>query len=109
MVFQNLKKFHKIKSYSHLLNCFIFLNFFFQGFFLSFSSSATNKCLIFSSSNQDLHFKSISETSLLAKDLKPFTEYSIVVQAVNRHGEGPLSEEVFVSTLEDGKKNYIKF
>ena len=37
-------------------------------------------------------------------DLEPFTEYSIVLQAYNRKGTGPLSEPVSNKTQPEGKK-----
>ena len=36
-------------------------------------------------------------------NLKKYTRYSIVVQAYNALGEGPLSQEVVATTLEDGE------
>ena len=40
--------------------------------------------------------------------LKKFTQYSIVVQAFNRVGAGPRSQELTVSTAEDGKTDVLK-
>jgi len=37
-------------------------------------------------------------------NLKKFTRYSVVVQAFNALGPGPMSQEVVASTLEDGKR-----
>lgn len=39
---------------------------------------------------------------MLLGDLKKYTRYSIVVQAYNEVGSGPLSEPVTTETLEDG-------
>lgn len=36
-------------------------------------------------------------------DLKKFTRYSVVVQAYNALGPGPVTTESVVATLEDGK------
>ncbi|RXG57079.1 Down syndrome cell adhesion molecule-like protein [Armadillidium vulgare] len=41
------------------------------------------------------------DNSIEIENLIPFTDYSLSVQAVNRNGNGPLSEEVFAATLED--------
>uniref|UniRef100_T1JAL8 Down syndrome cell adhesion molecule-like protein Dscam2 n=1 Tax=Strigamia maritima TaxID=126957 RepID=T1JAL8_STRMM len=38
----------------------------------------------------------------LVMGLKKFTRYVLVVQAFNRHGNGPSSEDVFAQTQEDG-------
>ena len=40
-------------------------------------------------------------------NLKKFTRYSIVVQAYNALGQGPMSPEVVATTLEDGSFNFI--
>jgi len=40
---------------------------------------------------------------ILLSGLKKYTRYSIVVQAYNEVGSGPLSEQVSTETLEDGK------
>lgn len=37
-------------------------------------------------------------------NLKKFTPYSVVVQAYNALGQGPMTPEVVASTLEDGKE-----
>ena len=37
------------------------------------------------------------------EQLKTFTDYVLVVQAFNRMGAGPKSQEVIVTTMEDGK------
>lgn len=42
--------------------------------------------------------------SILLDDLKKFTQYSVVVQAANRAGTGPSSQQVVIKTLEDGKE-----
>ena len=39
----------------------------------------------------------------LVRRLKKFTKYEMVVQAVNIHGEGPLSDIMVGQTKEDGK------
>jgi hypothetical protein len=44
---------------------------------------------------------------LLLGGLSKYTRYSIVVQAFNQVGHGPLSEPVSAQTLEDGKIIYI--
>lgn len=36
-------------------------------------------------------------------NLKKFTRYSVVVQAYNTLGQGPVTPEVVATTLEDGK------
>ena len=38
------------------------------------------------------------------EQLKTFTKYAIILQAFNARGAGPKSEEVVVTTMEDGKK-----
>lgn len=40
---------------------------------------------------------------LLLGDLQKFTRYSIVVQAFNEVGAGPLTEPVIAQTMEDSK------
>lgn len=42
--------------------------------------------------------------SILLDNLKKFTQYSVVVQAANRAGTGPSSQQVVTKTLEDGKE-----
>lgn len=42
--------------------------------------------------------------SIVLDNLKKFTQYSVVVQAANRAGTGPSSQQVVVKTLEDGKE-----
>lgn len=37
-------------------------------------------------------------------NLDKFTRYNVVVQAFNRRGAGPRTEQFTVTTLEDGKK-----
>ena len=37
------------------------------------------------------------------EQLKTFTKYAIILQAFNARGAGPKSEEVVVTTMEDGK------
>lgn len=44
-----------------------------------------------------------SSGELLLSGLSKFTRYSIVVQAYNEVGQGPLSEPVSAQTLEDGR------
>uniref|UniRef100_A0A8C2WX55 Cell adhesion molecule DSCAM n=1 Tax=Cyclopterus lumpus TaxID=8103 RepID=A0A8C2WX55_CYCLU len=39
--------------------------------------------------------------SIVLDDLKKFTQYSVVVQAANRAGTGPSSQQVVIKTLED--------
>lgn len=41
--------------------------------------------------------------SILLDNLRKFTQYSVVVQAANRAGTGPSSQQVVTKTLEDGK------
>lgn len=41
--------------------------------------------------------------SIVLDNLKKFTQYSVVVQAANRAGTGPSSQQVVTKTLEDGK------
>lgn len=41
-------------------------------------------------------------------NLKRFTRYSVVVQAFNALGPGPMTQEVVASTLEDGKRPWKK-
>lgn len=49
-----------------------------------------------------------SSGELLLSGLSKFTRYSVVVQAYNEVGQGPLSEPVSAQTLEDGKNlNYL--
>ena len=43
--------------------------------------------------------------SLSLTNLKKYTKYGVVVQAYNRLGAGPRSEEVNVMTGEDGRNN----
>lgn len=40
----------------------------------------------------------------LLENLNKFTQYNIVVQAYTSQGSGPLSKEIQISTLEDGKR-----
>lgn len=41
--------------------------------------------------------------SIVLDNLKKFTQYSVVVQAANRAGTGPSSQQVVTKTLEDGE------
>lgn len=43
------------------------------------------------------------EGELLIGSLSKFTRYSIVVQAYNQVGQGPMSEPIPAQTYEDGK------
>lgn len=43
----------------------------------------------------------------LLENLNKFTQYNIVVQAYTSQGSGPLSKEIQISTLEDGKRRCI--
>ena len=43
-----------------------------------------------------------SSESITLDNLRKFTEYGVVVQAANRAGTGPSSQEVITKTLEDG-------
>lgn len=42
--------------------------------------------------------------SIVLDNLKKFTQYSVVVQAANRAGTGPSSQQVVIKTLEDGNE-----
>lgn len=42
--------------------------------------------------------------SITLDNLKKFTQYSVVVQAANRAGTGPSSQQVVTKTLEDGEE-----
>lgn len=42
-------------------------------------------------------------------NLKKFTRYSVVVQAYNVLGQGPMTPEVVATTLEDGKEERLEF
>ena len=44
-----------------------------------------------------------STTSIKLEELEKFTKYNISVSAFTSKGDGPLSDEVTVSTDEDGK------
>ena len=37
------------------------------------------------------------------EQLKTFRDYALVIQAFNRMGAGPKSQEIIVTTMEDGK------
>ena len=39
------------------------------------------------------------------EQLKTFTRYAIILQAFNSKGAGPKSDELIVTTMEDGKPN----
>ena len=45
-----------------------------------------------------------SSESLILDNLRKFTQYSVVVQAANRAGTGPSSQQVVTKTLEDGER-----
>lgn len=45
--------------------------------------------------------------SITLDNLKKFTQYSVVVQAANRAGTGPSSQQVVTKTLEDGKDRVL--
>ena len=45
-----------------------------------------------------------SSESLVLDNLRKFTQYSVVVQAANRAGTGPSSQQVAMKTLEDGER-----
>lgn len=47
--------------------------------------------------------------SITLDNLKKFTQYSVVVQAANRAGTGPSSQQVVTKTLEDGKELSVEF
>lgn len=52
------------------------------------------------------HYESlpnVQDNSVILTGLKPLTEYTILVQAYNSMGAGPQSDEVTVTTLEEGK------
>lgn len=42
---------------------------------------------------------------LILGDLAKYTRYTIVVQAFNQVGHGPLSEPISAQTMEDGEPN----
>lgn len=42
--------------------------------------------------------------SIALDNLRKFTQYSVVVQAANRAGTGPSSQQVVTKTLEDGEE-----
>ena len=44
-----------------------------------------------------------SSSVFIVSRLRKFTKYEIVIQAVNQHGEGPLSRPSVGQTKEDGK------
>ncbi|KAK7882901.1 hypothetical protein WMY93_029075 [Mugilogobius chulae] len=45
--------------------------------------------------------------SIILDNLKKFTQYSVVVQAANRAGTGPSSQQVVTKTLEDGHHSVV--
>lgn len=47
--------------------------------------------------------KEDKEEELVIDNLKKHTKYSVVVQAYNRIGKGPFSDEIIINTYEDGK------
>lgn len=47
---------------------------------------------------------SMPGTQYQLTNLKKFTRYSVVVQAYNVLGQGPMTPEVVATTLEDGKE-----
>lgn len=63
----------------------------------------------FSSSNPSYNFSSVSGdgeeggAELRLTGLRPYTKYTLVVQAYNQVGSGPLSEPLLTQTMEDGK------
>lgn len=59
-------------------------------------------CIFPSTPNAEVQLKATGHTSLDIGDLLPYAEYSIVVQAVNSKGRGPFTQEIYVSTPEDG-------
>lgn len=59
-------------------------------------------------STEPFHYKTFEvipgvDLQITLTNLQKFTEYSILVQAYNRAGAGPRSQEVVASTDEDGK------
>lgn len=67
----------------------------------------------FSSNNPSYNFSSVSGDGeegggeLRLTGLRPYTRYTLVVQAYNQVGPGPLCEPLLTQTLEDG--DYYKF
>lgn len=66
-----------------------------------------------SSNNPSYNFSSVSGDGeegggeLRLTGLRPYTRYTLVVQAYNQVGPGPLCEPLLTQTLEDG--DYYKF
>lgn len=52
---------------------------------------------------------SMPGTQYQLTNLKKFTRYSVVVQAYNVLGQGPMTPEVVATTLEDGKEERLEF
>lgn len=48
----------------------------------------------------DVKGRTTSETTVF--DLKPYTSYTMAIKAFNSGGEGPASDEIDLSTLQDG-------
>ncbi|XP_069693704.1 cell adhesion molecule Dscam1-like [Periplaneta americana] len=60
--------------------------------------------------SEPFHYKTLEVTPgtdlhIVLKSLRKFTEYIILVQSYNRAGAGPRSEEVVITTEEDGAPN----
>lgn len=51
---------------------------------------------------------SMPGTQYQLTNLKKFTRYSVVVQAYNVLGQGPMTPEVVATTLEDGKEERLE-
>jgi len=65
-------------------------------------------CFCFSSNNPSYNFSAVSGDGeegggeLRLTGLRPYTRYTLVVQAYNQVGPGPLCEPLLTQTLEDG-------
>lgn len=46
---------------------------------------------------------------MLLNGLSKYTRYTLVIQAFNEVGIGPLSEPVSAQTMEDGKCTFLKY
>lgn len=76
-----------------------------KGYYVGYKTAASNEPYNFQLLEVPRGYdKGLSFTIL---DLREFTKYTVVIQAFNDIGKGPLSSEILVMTGEDGKETWL--
>lgn len=71
-----------------------------QGYYIGYRVAATSEPYIYKTLESEMD----AGEGCVLTGLSRFTQYSVIVQAYNKKGAGPPSDEVVVQTLDSGEK-----